>query len=514
MDVGGPPEAEGPAPLASDETTHHGFARLIRTSAVFALGSVTGKVVGLVLLPFLTRWLTPGGFGQLDVLSTLATTVTSIAVLGLDLAATRLYAELPLEGQRRLFGSWMVIAAVVLVPVVIVLGLGAALISTALFGTTALAVGVVMVALYAAGNLYQVIGLTALRNQGRAVTYALVSTGAFVANGVVVLAFVHARPTANAAMTGMAIGVVVGGVGAIVMSRALVLHRPSAQMSRSLLRLGLPLVPALAATWIGEFANRAILLQASGSSEVGFLSVAVRFGSAGVLVITGFQLAWLPQAFAQGNTPSGRRLIAADARRIIVAVCVALVPLAVLAPELLRLVAGPAYHDALGAIGFSLVTTIALSLFVVAGMPSSLSRTMGDLGVAGTIGALTGVAANIAFARLWGATGTSAALAAGQLVGVAVLVGVSRNRAAVPLRWGLMTLNAGAGAIAILVCTLPHGVPLLARIVVGGLYALVLVADGSARELATFLNERRRARRGAQPGAGGSSDTNSPTPSR
>jgi len=503
-----------PAEGHPDES-HGGFARLIRTSAVFALGSVTGKVVGLVLLPFLTRWLSPEGFGQLDVLSTLATTITSIAVLGLDLAATRLFAELPLEGQRRLFGSWMVIAAVVLVPIVAVLGLGASTISQALFGTTGLSLGVAMVALYAAGNLYQVVGLTALRNQGRAVTYALVSTAAFIANGVVVLVLVHRQPTADAAMTGMAIGVAVGGLGAIVMSHSLVMHRPSVAMSRSLLRLGLPLVPALATTWVGEFANRAILLGTGGSSEVGFLSVAVRFGSVGVLVVTGFQLAWLPQAFAQGRTPAGLARIASDAKRIVVAVCVALVPMAVLAPELLRLVAGPAYRDALPAIGFSLVTTIGLALFVVAGMPSSLSRAMGDLGLAGTVGALAGVAANIGFSRWWGATGTSAALATGQFVGVAILLVIGRRRAAVPLQWGLIALTAGAGVAVALVCTLIHDLPLLARIGVGALFAAVLVVDGSARDLAAFVREWQASRAGDSPQdpVDPSSETSSRTPS-
>ncbi len=507
MDAGGPP----------DEPHHvqHGFARLIRTSAVFALGSVTGKVVGLILLPFLTRWLSPDGFGQLDVLSTLATTLTSIAVLGLDLAATRLYAELPLADQRRLFGSWMVIAAAVLTPVVAVLGLGAAPISRALFGNSGLALGVAMVAVYAVGNLYQVVGLTALRNRGQATTYALVSTVAFVTNGVMVLVLVHGHPTANAAMTGMAIGVAVGGIGAVVMARSLVFHRPSTDMSRSLLRLGLPLVPALAATWLGDFANRAILLGEGGSAEVGFLSVAVRFGSVGVLVVTGFQLAWLPQAFAQGRTPAGLDRIATDARRIIVAVGVAVVPLAVLAPELLRLAAGTGYRDALPAIGFSLVTTIGLALFVVAGMPSSLARTMRDLGLAGTVGALTGVAVNIAFARWWGATGTSAALATGQFVAVGVLLVLSRRRAAVPLQWGLMGLNAGAAVAASLLCTLPHQLPLGARLVIGALFAAVLVIDGSARELLTFVREWRatRSARAAQDPADDNADTSSRTPS-
>jgi len=368
--VGGTAEAT-PVRAMEDEVgpvpsiTGGGFAGLVRSSAVFALGAVTGKLVGLLLLPVLTRTLSPEGFGRLDVLSTLATTVTSVAVLGLDVAATRLYHDSSPAERRRLFGSWVLIAALVLVPVLLVLTAGAPLISRLLFGTAAEAIGVSMVGLYAAGNLYQVIGLTALRNQGRAKTYAIVSAGACLVNGVAVIALVSVHRGAGAAMAGMAIGVTAGGIAAVFLTRQLLVHRPSVPSSRALLILGLPLVPALAATWIGDFVNRAILLGAAGSAQVGLLSVAVRFGSVGVLVVTGFQLAWMPRAFALGRSGVALERIGREAERIVVAVATTLVPLAVLAPELLRLVAGGAYDRALPAVGFCLVTAIGLALVTV-----------------------------------------------------------------------------------------------------------------------------------------------------
>ncbi len=466
-----------------------GFAGLVRNSAVFALGSLTGKVVGLLLLPVLTRVLSPEGFGRLDVLSTLATTVTSVAVLGIDVAATRLYPDRSPAEQRRMFGSWMLLATAVLVPVLALSWAGAGAISRTLFGTGGEALGVAMVALYAAGNLYQVIGLTALRNQARARTYAIVSATAFVANGVAVLVLVAAEPRASAAMAGMAVGVTVGGLGAVTMARRLVLSRPSAASSRALLALGLPLVPALAATWIGDFANRAILLGAAGSAEVGLLSVAIRFGSVGVLVVTGFQLAWMPRAFAQARSLGAPDRIARDARRIVVAVTTAIVPMAVFAPELVRLVAGASYLDAVPAIGFSLVTTLGLALVTVAGMPSVLDRRTRDLGLAGTAGALSAVAVNLSFASLWGATGTAAALACGQLVAL-VTVAALRSSTALPLAWARMGRTAAVAVGVCLGCTLVEDLPLWSRMAAGGAFAGLLVADGSARELARFVRSR------------------------
>jgi O-antigen/teichoic acid export membrane protein len=479
---GGPPTGAQPAVVVRGG----GFAGLLRSSALFALGNVTGKLVGLFLLPIVTRALAPEAFGRLDVLSTLGTTVTSVAVLGLDVAATRLYPDVSPEQQRRLFGSWMAIAAIVLAPVLLVSIVGAPFFSRLLFGTSGEALGVVMVAVYAAGNLYQVIGLTALRNQARASTYALVSTAAFLVNGVAVVVLLKLHPAPGSAMTGMALGVAAGGCAAIVMARALVLHRPSRPMSRALLALGLPLVPALAATWIGDFVNRAILLHAAGSAQVGFLSVAVRFGSAGILVVTGFQLAWLPRAFAQGRTPEALARIARDAERIVVAVALALVPFAVCAPEILRLVAGSRYDAALPSIGFATVTSVGLAVFTIASMPSAIDRDMQVLGFAGTAGALSAIAANVVFAPRWGAVGTSAALALGQFVGLLVVTVRGRRAVHLPINTIAVARVALATVAVALVCTLPHDPAVQLRILAGAAFAGVLVVDGSARALVRF----------------------------
>ena len=472
-----------PEPVPEPEPGH-GFGELLRNSAVFALGQVTAKVVGVLLLPFLTRALTPGDFGRLDVLSTLATTVTSVLVLGLDIAATRLYPELTDTERRRLFGTWLAIAAAVLLPTVLVLVAGAGAISRLLFGTSNEALGVAMVGVFAAANLSQVIGLTALRNQGRARTYAAASMTAVLVNGLAVVVLVSVSPGAGPAMVGVAMGAAVGATGSLFMARRLAFGgRPSAASGKALLALGLPLVPALAATWIGDFANRAILLGASGETQVGLLSVAIRFGSVGVLVVTGFQLAWMPRAFAQAERPEALPRIARDAERIIVAVTAALLPMAVFAPELLRLVAGSDYDGARPAVGFSLVTTVGLALVTIAGMPSALGKRMRDIGAAGTAGALTAVVANVAFGRMWGATGTSAALALGQATALAVVLTLSRRpgRATLPLRWSHLARPAAAMVVLALVCTLSSSPGVALRLAAGAAFCAVLLADPSTR---------------------------------
>ena len=311
-------------------------------------------------MPVVARLLEPADFGRLDIMSTLATTITSVAVLGFDIAATRLYPDLDLRGRRHMFGTWAAVCGAI---GVVVLALTAALsfgLSDLFFDTSAYAIGFVFVGVYVAGNLFQVLGLTVLRNQGRPLTYAVVSSATFLVGGVLTIVLVAWHPTANSAIAAIAIGMVAGGLAAVIAGRSLVFGRPSKPAWNGLWRLGMPLIPALIATWFGEFINRTILLAAAGADEVGYFSIAVRFGSVGLLMVTGFQLAWHPHAFGLGQDDAAMQRIAADSRRIIVATAVAVVPIALLAPELVRLVGGPPYLPAVPAVGLLLVQSIAL----------------------------------------------------------------------------------------------------------------------------------------------------------
>jgi len=88
--------------------------------------------------------------------------------------------------------------------------------------------------------------------------------------------------------------------------------RPQLPDARRLLQLGLPLAPAIAATCIADFVNRAYLYRTAGAVAAGEFSVALRFGSVAALMVAGFQLAWQPRAYALGRGDAALRHIALD----------------------------------------------------------------------------------------------------------------------------------------------------------------------------------------------------------
>ncbi len=453
-----------------------GFRRLARDSAVYASGSVAGKAIGLLLLPVVTRVLGPGDFGRLDVLSTLQSAATSVLLLGLDTGATRLYADLGPLARRRMFGSWLAITTVLVVPLGLTLALFRVPVSQMLFDSDAYATAVAFTALAIVGATFQLVALTVLRNQGRPPAYALVSAGSLVVNGVLVIALLSWHTSVTVVMAAMAVSMTLGGIAGLAAAGRHSFAHPEREITRRLLALGLPLLPAVAATWVAEFANRTILLHRAGPVEVGYFSVAARFASVALLVVVGFQTAWQPKAFADGETdPAALRRVADDGARILATVAAAVVLLAAVSPELVRLAAGDEFAAALPAVGLSLVFALGLAAYHVVTMPSALNRRMRDLGIAAGVAAGTGVALNLWWSELAGSGGTAAAVAVGQFVGVAVGIALARRQAPVPYAWGRLGVLVAASATCACVATLPTGGASLA-VRMGLVAAFALVA--------------------------------------
>src|SRR5439155_27154857 len=257
--------------------------------------------------------------------------------------------------------------------------LASAPISEALFGSTSLQPAVVATGAAVVGGVLQFIALTVLRVQGRAGRYAAVTTAAIVGYGLLAIALLTLwRADVTAVLVAYAAALLLSGVVASILAGLGQIGRPTASAARVLLRLGLPLMPAVAATYGADFLNRAILLGTGGASNVALFTVALRFASVAGIVVTGFQLAWPPRAFALGTSDAARRRLAIDAQWVVAIVGSAVITLAVASPDVVVFVAGPAYSQAVPALGFSLTFILAEALFLVASLPSAVAKATRD----------------------------------------------------------------------------------------------------------------------------------------
>ncbi|MEO6988195.1 MAG: oligosaccharide flippase family protein [Aquihabitans sp.] len=487
------PRATPASSSAVDEeapTTDRGFGRLVRHSALYATGAALGKVIGLLLLPIVARSLTTTEFGRVDLLTSIQSAGASLLLLGMDLAATRLFADLNETSKQRLFPTWLSMVATLGTAAIVGMVVVAAPLSRWLFGDGDYATALVLAAVAMLANAVGLVALTALRNHQRPVAFALVSGGNLLVNGILIVVLVPSHPTATTVLFSLAASMTFGALAGTVLAISYFRGRPQASIGRRLLILGLPLAPAVAAMWIAEVVNRTVLIRSTSASEAAFFSVATRFSSVVVLVVLGFQMAWEPAAFGSAHDDEDLAHIAQDGRRIMTGVGLAVVLAAVTAPEVVRIIGGSAYGPAIRPIGLSLVFALGYGGYMVATMPSALSRHMRDLGIAASVAAVTGIVLNLWMAR-WGASGTAGAVAAGQFVGLALAVYLGRQRAPVPYLWlrmsGLVLVAAGVATLA----TWPSGGASVAlRVVLAVGFIAVFTVEGSLRDLSGALTER------------------------
>ena len=484
--------------VADPSAPTRGFSRFVRDSVVYSTGTVVGKVAALMVLPIVTRTLGPSEYGELEVLSTLMSAMTSVLILGLDVAVTRVYPTLDDDARRRMFGSWMAIGVAITVPFALVMALGRGWISDLLFGYSELADEVALVGVFVVVTTARLMTLTSLRNQGRAGAFATITGGTLVVNSLLVVLLLNHEGSVRSVLLANVLSQTVGAIYGLWMTRRSVFGRPDGDLAGRVLRLGFPLVPAALALWVGEVLHRTILLGASSDAQVGFFGIAVRFASITLLVVVGFQTAWHPRAFAAARTSAGLEMIASDGRRILALVSVSAVLVALVAPEAVTAVGGSAFSGATAAVGWMLIFSMSFGVYQVVSIPSAIDKRMGDIGATGAAGTVVALGANLLLASRYGAAGTAFAMTLGQFAAIGLVLNLGRRRTVVPFALAPMVRLTTTAMVVVLVSTVgPDG--LLPRAVAAVFFAAVVAADGSLPASIPRLRRARGLRAGSEP---------------
>ncbi len=488
-----------PAPAAAlleiDPEPPTGGRSLGRDSVLFGLGTLAGKGFGFLVVPIIARLLAPEAFGRLDVLNALVSSALLIVMLGTDVATVRLYFDRESPGsKRRLFATWLAIAAGAAALPSLILIVGSTSISRALFGTSELGPAVVLVGISVMVGIVHFVTLGVLRATGRPVIYAALEGGSLAINALLAVALMvvwRADPTAI--LLALAITWSGAALVGLVIVRGDVLARPSSDAARAILALALPLAPAIIATWGADFFHRAYLLGSAGATEAAYLSMATRLGSIALLVVAAAQLAWHPHAYRLGTSDDASRRLAVEGRQILVALVICIGALGIFAPEALTVIGGTLYVPAAPAVGMFLVSVLAVGVFTVASLASTMRRNTADLGAAIGLGVGIAVIASVLLAPRLGAVGTAGAIALGQSVTAFAAMWLGRRRLPIPFAWRRILALTGLAAALVVVATVTGTAPIGVRLLLAGGLAIALFAEGTLPTWLGSVGARRPA---------------------
>jgi O-antigen/teichoic acid export membrane protein len=460
------------------------FRTLLGHTLIYGLGNYGIKVVGFLLIPMYTRFLTPTDYGVMALVSMYTQAMFVFMNLGQSVSLFRFYYDHDsAEGRARVVAAALWIVLLFAVPLAVVPFLFPTFLARLLLDDPALwylmwiATGTVL------AKVLLRMPFSIMRANGESKRYA---TWSFVRNG-----------TATVLAVILVAGYLLGATGVVLsqfLGEALIcillagMTFPMLRVGihwkdiREQLIFGLPLVPAGIASFGMDLADRWFLRHYYSVAEVGIYSLGYRFGEILIFVVTAFQLSWPQFLFSHRKDANAPELYAHMTRYYLVTILFLWLGLATFAPELIRLMATPAYYGAAVVIP---VISLAMALDGMAFMFNIgqlfMKRTI-YRSITVCVSALVNLGFNFLLIPRYGTMGAAWATFAGFAVQAFLTLAISQRLYHVPYRYGPLAWATGLAVGIYLVSGVIPLESLVAQTLVNcaliSLYPVLLLATG------------------------------------
>ncbi len=286
--------------------------KLTRESVVYGLGQAVGRGLQMVLVPVFTRVFRPEEYGVIDVLALVTSIAAFLIVMGTDVALARFfYEQSDSEARRTLVSTLAVWRLGLALSSAALLWLAAPWLSSLILASPDYVKYVRIAALSLPFTVFVFFQNDVLRvtfQPWKFIALNVLDTVAVAGLSILFVIGMHRQVSGvfYARLAGDAIAFLVG----LVLIRHMIVWRFRADLLRQVLSFGVPLVPASVAFWAISYADRWFLVRYTDLTAVGVYAVAVKLGTLMMLLISAFQLAWGPFAYAHAHEPHAGRLFA------------------------------------------------------------------------------------------------------------------------------------------------------------------------------------------------------------
>ncbi|HEY2320522.1 MAG TPA: lipopolysaccharide biosynthesis protein [Solirubrobacteraceae bacterium] len=460
--------------------------RLVSSLAAYQVADVVSKFIAVILLPVYTRYVSPAGYGVVELLANGVILMSILVRFGIIESFLRYYFTDSDQDRRdaltRRAVAFLLIATTI---VSIVLAAFAEPISRVVLGyrdPTTLRIAVL--GLWTFTNLELAYGILRVEERLRLYAVASLSNVLMTVAASVVLVVVLGHG---------ARGLLLGNYGAstIVLFalwfklRHRLAPRPGqAEHMRELLRFGLPTVPAEVSVYALSIVDRYYLFHSQSRSIAGLYSIAVKLAGAVAFIVRAFQYAWPPIAYSVADDRDASRLYGLVTTYYMLVSGWVVAGLALEGRWIVRLLTAPAFFDAYKALPWVALGWAMYGLWVVflavAGRAKVTERNFPPA-VAGLV---VNVILLLVLVPALGLAGAGLALCGAYVVMLGVMHALTRHAFPVAFEWRrllqLVIVVGGLAAAGELALPTSGVVGLLGRAVVWLAIPLVLLATGFA----------------------------------
>lgn len=319
----------------------------MKGTAAFAAAAIIQRTVGLLLLPFFTRVLTPSEYGQIGVITTLVAAFATVASLGLETAVFRGYVQA--AGDRLAARTFVntVGGFAIMVPLSVA-ALAAVVLSwfPPIFDIPLDALRLAFVGAAATASS-TVVPLAVLRAQERFSAYLRLMGIQVVLTTTLTILFVAVL---RWGVTGWMLANALGSVLLLARGLAILRHRWTFDIDleplRRALAFGLPLVPHALAHWGLALSDRAILGIFVPTAVIGAYYVAYQACIPITVIAIALSQATQPMYAEAATSPARRHELARVATVQTVLTALVAAAVALVGPPLIRLLLPPSYGPA------------------------------------------------------------------------------------------------------------------------------------------------------------------------
>jgi len=450
-----PRDGSRPLPrVASLEMAAQGYLRrLLRTGFAYQVSDLVSKPLAIFLLPVYTRHLTRSDYGTAELIGAGVVFMSIVVRLGIGEAFVRYhYEQRDTAGRDALARrSVLTLFAVSTGVCLVVLSCAEPISQLVLGSSNPTIIRIAALGLWSFSNLELAQAL--LRVEERSVQYAICSiANVLMTVGLTVWLVVMQGKGANGLLLGNYAASTVVLLALWFWERERLRAQPGeASGLRTLLRFGLPTVPADASVFALNLIDRAWLFHGrGGAASAGLYSLAVKLSAGMIALARGFQYAWPPLAYSIKDDRVAARLYAAVTTWYAVVTGMAVASLVLGGRWVVRLLAAPEFYPAYKALpwvalGWALYGLVHL-MITVGGRAKVTTRNFPA--------AIAGLVANVALLAIlvpsMGIAGAGIALAGAYVVMLASLRLMTRKLFEVGFQWSrLAWLTAVAGGISV-----------------------------------------------------------------
>lgn len=425
------------------------LGRLAAHSAVYGAADVFTTVVNLLLVPLYTTYLGATEYGHLALLLLFSTAAKIVFRLGLDAGFFRVHYDMATDAdRRRLAGTVALFAAGAASVLMAAVAAFRGPLTRAFLGASVPESWIVLAAADVYAGTFAFVPLALLRIQDRPRLFSALSV---------------VRHTVNIALKVVLVSRGLGIAGilwsdllatcAFALVLAPILARNAAlafspPLLREVLAFALPKVPHGVLVQVLNLADRKILDLFVTRAEVGLYQMGYTFGGGVKFALSAFEPAWGPFVYARAREEGGAATLGRVATYAFAAFTAAALGVAVLGPDLLRLMTpnNPAFHAAAPIVPVVAFAYFFHGVFLLTSIGIGIARAARYYPIVTAAAAATNVAANFVLIPRAGAIGAAWATVLAYAVMAALGFAFSRRVFPIPFEGGrLLRLSAAAG---------------------------------------------------------------------